>query len=156
LNLSWAVSPCGWLMVPGAGENVLPTVPQLEIGDLYGWSTWLRHAYLNAFRRRPSLMVQAADLLLERLERAAHQTPIRALKAGALEAPLRLVSAAISLSLCATDPDRTVFHRPPLARPKLSEKVRLLDASEVTVKQAEPWRGVRPSGPSPGIRCCLF
>lgn len=133
------VSPCGWLVVPGPGENVLPKVEGLDITALYRWSVWLRQVYLNAVRRNPGLVVQAADLLLERLERVGHQTPADALKAGRLETPLRLISAALNLSVCASDSNRAMIHRPPLARLKLADNITLLEADEVTVQETEPW-----------------
>ena len=133
------VSPCGWLVVPGPGENVLPKVEGLDITALYRWSSWLRQAYLSAVRRNPGLMVEAADLLLERLEKGGHRTAVDALKAGRLELPLRLVSAALSLSVCASGSDKAMIHRPLLARLKLTDNMKLLDAGEVTVQEAEPW-----------------
>ena len=126
-------------MVPGPGENVLPKVVDLDITALYRWSIWLRQAYLDAVRRNPGLMVQAADLLLERLDRTGHQTPAAALRTGQLETPLRLISAALSLSISASDSNRAVVHRPPLARLKLIDNIKLLDMGEVTVQEAEPW-----------------
>ncbi|WP_161883196.1 hypothetical protein [Deinococcus alpinitundrae] len=132
------VSPCGWSVVPTAGTQVLPKVVGLDITELAAWGDWLREAYLTVVRRNPALIVQASDLLMMRLEAQGFQTQEQALKAGRLLEPLRLVSAALSLSVSASFPDKAAIQALP-ARLKLTDNLKRLEASEVMVQEVEPW-----------------
>lgn len=133
------VSPCGWSVVPAAGQAVLPKVAGLDITELAAWSDWMREAYWAAARRSPALMVQAADLLMTKLEARGFQTQEQALKAGQLLEPLRLVSAALGLSVYASFPDKAGIQPLPPAQLKLSDNLRRLEAGEVTWQEVEPW-----------------
>ncbi|WP_164473566.1 VWA-like domain-containing protein [Deinococcus psychrotolerans] len=133
------VSPCGWSVVPASSENVLPRVAGLDITELAAWSHWMREAHLAAVRRNPALIAQASDLLLTKLEAQGFQTQEQALKAGRLTEPLRLVSAALSLSVYASFPGKAAIQPLPPARLKLTDNLKRLEAGEVTWQEVEPW-----------------